>query len=74
MPQPINSYNQIRFGTDGIILKKDGYSALFLPQVATEQRWTLAETLTHLSLKAGSAGGRLEKRRELSRLSGRSVR
>ena len=27
--------------------------ALFLPQVATEQRWTLEEMLTHLSLKAG---------------------
>jgi AmmeMemoRadiSam system protein A len=53
VPQPIVSYNLIRLGTDGVILKKDGYSALFLPQVAPEQKWTLEETLTHLSLKAG---------------------
>jgi MEMO1 family protein len=53
VPQPIDSYNQIRLGTDGVVLKKTGRSALFLPQVAGEQRWTLEETLTHLSLKAG---------------------
>ena len=53
VPQPIDSYNQIRFGTDGVVLKKGGYSALFLPQVAPEQKWTLEETLTHLSIKAG---------------------
>lgn len=53
VPHTIDSYNQIRLGTDGIILEKDGRMALFLPQVATEQKWTLAETLTQLSLKAG---------------------
>jgi len=53
VPAPIGSYNQIRLGTDGVVLKKAGRSALFLPQVATEQKWTLEETLTHLSLKAG---------------------
>ncbi|MBN2020921.1 MAG: AmmeMemoRadiSam system protein B [Sedimentisphaerales bacterium] len=53
VPQPIISYNQIRLGTDGIILRKDGQMALFLPQVATEQMWTLDETLTQLALKAG---------------------
>ncbi len=53
VPHPIISYNLIRLGTDGVILKKGGYSALFLPQVAPEQKWTLEETLTHLSLKAG---------------------
>jgi AmmeMemoRadiSam system protein A len=53
VPQPIISYNLIRLGTDGVILKKDSYSALFLPQVAPEQKWILEETLTHLSLKAG---------------------
>jgi len=34
-------------------LEKAGRGAVFLPQVATEQGWTLEETLTHLSLKAG---------------------
>jgi AmmeMemoRadiSam system protein B/AmmeMemoRadiSam system protein A len=53
VPQPIISYNLIRLGTDGVILKKGGYSALFLPQVAPEQKWTIEETLTQLSLKAG---------------------
>jgi AmmeMemoRadiSam system protein B/AmmeMemoRadiSam system protein A len=53
VPQPIDSYNQIRLGTDGIVLSKAGYSALFLPQVAPEQKWTLEETLMHLSIKAG---------------------
>jgi AmmeMemoRadiSam system protein B/AmmeMemoRadiSam system protein A len=53
VPKPIDSYNQIRLGTDGIVLRKEGHVALFLPQVAPEQNWTLAETLTQLSLKAG---------------------
>ncbi|MGA2094324.1 MAG: AmmeMemoRadiSam system protein A, partial [Sedimentisphaerales bacterium] len=53
VPQSIDSYNQIRLGTDGIVLRKEGHVALFLPQVAIEQKWTLAETLTQLSLKAG---------------------
>ena len=53
VPQSIESYNQIRIGTDGVVLSKGGQMALFLPQVATEQRWTLEEMLTHLSLKAG---------------------
>jgi AmmeMemoRadiSam system protein B/AmmeMemoRadiSam system protein A len=53
VPHAIDSYSQIRLGTDGVVLKKDGHSAVFLPQVAPEQKWTLEETLTHLSLKAG---------------------
>jgi AmmeMemoRadiSam system protein B/AmmeMemoRadiSam system protein A len=53
VPKQIDSYNQIRLGIDGIILRKEGHVALFLPQVAPEQKWTLAETLTQLSLKAG---------------------
>jgi AMMECR1 domain-containing protein len=31
--------------------------ALFLPQVAVEQRWTLEETLDQLALKAGLSRG-----------------
>jgi hypothetical protein len=52
-PKPVNSYRDIRIGIDGVVLKKDGYSAVFLPQVAPEQNWTRDEMLTHLSLKAG---------------------
>ena len=52
-PWQVESYNDIKIGTHGIILKKDGHSAVFLPQVASEQGWDLATTLTHLSQKAG---------------------
>lgn len=53
LPKPITSADQIRLGTDGIILQKAGRSALFLPQVAPEQGWDLQQTLEHLCLKAG---------------------
>ena len=43
----------IRIGTDGVVLRKDGKSAVFLPQVAPEQGWDLETTLKHLSMKAG---------------------
>ena len=52
-PQPVESPNDIRIGTDGVVLKKDGRSAVYLPQVAPEQGWGLNETLSNLSLKAG---------------------
>lgn len=52
-PYPISSYKKIVLGRDGIILKKLGRSAVFLPQVPTENNWDLATTLTNLSLKAG---------------------
>lgn len=52
VPEKISSYKDIVLGRDGIILEKDGLSAVFLPQVATEQGWNLEETLTHLSKKA----------------------
>jgi AmmeMemoRadiSam system protein B/AmmeMemoRadiSam system protein A len=51
-PVPVASPDEIRLGIDGIILRKEGRSAVFLPQVATEQGWNLEQTLTHLSLKA----------------------
>jgi len=53
VPEPIDSFAQIRIGIDGVVLSKDGHSALFLPQVATEQGWDLNQMLTQLSLKAG---------------------
>lgn len=52
-PAPVESSNQIRIGIDGVVLNKDGRSAVFLPQVAPEQGWDLDQTLTHLSQKAG---------------------
>jgi AmmeMemoRadiSam system protein B/AmmeMemoRadiSam system protein A len=56
VPKPVASADDIRIGVDGVVLYKDGKSALFLPQVATEQGWDIDEMLTHLSLKAQLPG------------------
>jgi len=53
VPQPIASPEQIRVGIDGVVMSKDGHSAVFLPQVAPEQGWDRNTMLTQLSLKAG---------------------
>ena len=52
-PEPVDGYSEIQIGRHGMTLTKNGRSAVFLPQVAPEQGWTLEETLTHLSMKAG---------------------
>lgn len=52
-PTKINDFRQIVLGKHGVVLYKNGHSAVFLPQVATEQGWDIADTLTHLSMKAG---------------------
>ncbi len=49
----IDSINEIELGRHGVLFKLGRYNSVFLPQVAPEQGWTLEETLTHLSLKAG---------------------
>ena len=40
-------------GKHGIYITKGRYSAVFLPQVASEQGWDRAETFRHLCAKAG---------------------
>lgn len=52
-PRPVDSYRDIVIGKHGVVLRKGGASAVFLPQVAPEQGWGLEETLAHLSMKAG---------------------
>ena len=52
-PVPVNSWHDIVIGKHGMVLSKNGRSAVFLPQVAPEQGWDIATTLTHLSMKAG---------------------
>ena len=52
-PKPVASYQEIVIGKHGMTLSKNGRSAVFLPQVAPEQGWGLATTLTHLARKAG---------------------
>ena len=56
-PEPVGSWRDIVLGRDGVTLEKDGRFAVFLPQVAPEQGWDLATTLTELSLKAGLPEG-----------------
>jgi hypothetical protein len=52
-PYQRTDVEKIRIGQDGVLLKRSGRSAVFLPQVAPEQGWTLNETLDNLCLKAG---------------------
>ena len=52
-PKPVESWRDIVLGRDGMTLEKDGAFAVFLPQVAPEQGWDLATTLSYLSQKAG---------------------
>ncbi len=51
--EPVDSYRDIVLGRDGIVLRKPGKSAVYLPQVAPEQGWDTEETLSNLSVKAG---------------------
>lgn len=53
----VSSADDIVVGRDGVLLEKDGRSAVFLPQVATEQGWGRDEMLDHLCRKAGLPAG-----------------
>ena len=53
-------------GRDGIALSKEGRSAVFLPQVASEQGWTRQELLDNLCLKGGLGAGCWKKEAQLS--------
>lgn len=52
-PCAVGSVEDIVVGRDGVVLEKSGRSAVFLPQVAPEQRWDRDTMLTYLSRKAG---------------------
>lgn len=52
-PEPIDDWRKIEIGRHGMTVTKNGRSAVFLPQVAPEQGWTLEQTLQQLCLKAG---------------------
>ena len=51
--KPVSGPEAIVVGRDGVLLKKGGRSAVFLPQVAPEQGWGRDEMLDNLSRKAG---------------------
>ncbi len=50
--KPVDSYKDIVIGKHGMTLSKNGRRAVFLPQVAPEQGWNLAQTLSYLAMKA----------------------
>jgi AMMECR1 domain-containing protein len=52
----IESYTEIVIGKHGVLLEKEGQRAVFLPQVAPEQKWDRDTMLKHLSMKAGLPG------------------
>jgi len=52
-PEPVADASAIRLGEHGVILKKGPYSAVFLPQVATETGWDRETFLARLAQKAG---------------------
>jgi AmmeMemoRadiSam system protein B/AmmeMemoRadiSam system protein A len=55
--QTIASPDAIVVGRDGVLMSTAGTSAVFLPQVATENRWDRAEMLDNLCMKAGLQKG-----------------
>lgn len=50
---PLKKPEEFRLGEQGIIMEKDGYRAVFLPEVAIEQGWDAEMTFKALSQKAG---------------------
>lgn len=51
--RPVRAPDDIVVGRDGVVLRKAGRSAVFLPQVATEQGWDRDTLLAQLARKAG---------------------
>lgn len=49
----IKSADEFEIGKHGMILTKKGRRSVYLPEVATDQKWTKEQTLSHLSQKAG---------------------
>jgi MEMO1 family protein len=49
----IASLDEFKIGEHGIIIEKGMHRAVYLPEVAAEQHWTVEETLMSLSTKAG---------------------
>jgi AmmeMemoRadiSam system protein A len=49
----IASIDEFKLGEHGIILRKGMNRAVYLPEVAVEQKWTVEQTLSSLSQKAG---------------------
>ncbi|MBW2086716.1 MAG: AMMECR1 family protein, partial [Deltaproteobacteria bacterium] len=55
--QPVDKATDIQVGRDGVVLRKETRSAVFLPQVAVEHGWGRNEMLDRLCHKAGLPRG-----------------
>jgi AmmeMemoRadiSam system protein B/AmmeMemoRadiSam system protein A len=51
--RPVAGPSAIEVGTHGVVLSKGRHTAVFLPQVAVEQRWNRRQMLDQLARKAG---------------------
>ena len=65
-PRPLGSWRDLELGRHGVVLAKNGRSAVFLPEVAREQGWGREETLSHLAVKAGLAADAWREGAQLS--------
>lgn len=61
----INDPQEIIPGRHGVLLKKNGRQAVFLPQVAAERKWNCEQLLDHLCIKAGLKPGSWKKNADL---------
>ena len=50
---PINNYDEIQLGTHGLLLREGNKQGLLLPQVATENKFTLPQFLNAICQKTG---------------------
>jgi len=64
--KPVAGAADIVVGRDGALLGKDNHQAVFLPQVAAEQKWNREELLDNLCRKAGLETGCWKKDAQLS--------
>jgi AmmeMemoRadiSam system protein A len=71
--RPVASAAEIRIGTHGVVLEKEGKAALFLPQVAPEQGWSVEQTLEALCEKAGLPNGAWREGARLSVFTGQVI-
>ncbi len=53
----VGGAEDILIGRDGVMLEKEGRSAVYLPSVPVEQDWDREEMLNHLCIKAGLSPG-----------------
>ncbi|MDP8208866.1 MAG: AmmeMemoRadiSam system protein B [Candidatus Electryonea clarkiae] len=59
--KPVSSPEEIVVGRDGVMIKKSGKSAVYLPQVAPQQGWNREQMLDKLCQKAGLPAGSWRK-------------